>query len=115
MAGEANLRVAVAGAGAFGRNHLRVLRELETAGQGVALVAAVEPDAARAAETASKYAIPVFASVDEMLAADLQARRGQSLPCPRCIIMQWLRRCSMQGSTCWWRSRWPQALPKPTT
>jgi predicted dehydrogenase len=66
------LRVAVAGAGAFGKNHLRVYRELETAGQGVALVAAVEPDVARAAETADKYAIPVFASVDKLLAADLK-------------------------------------------
>ena len=38
------MRVAVAGAGAFGRNHLRVYRELEMAGQGIALAAAVEPD-----------------------------------------------------------------------
>ena len=66
------LRVAVIGAGAFGRNHLRVYRELETAGLGAALVAAVEPDAARAAETAERYAIPVFASVDELLCADLK-------------------------------------------
>jgi predicted dehydrogenase len=65
------LRVAVAGAGAFGKNHLRVYRELETAGLGVALVAAVEPDTARAAETAEKYAIPVFADVDKLLSADL--------------------------------------------
>ncbi len=61
----------MAGNGAFGKNHLRVYRELETAGLGVALVAAVEPDAARAADAAAKYAIPVFASVDELLAADL--------------------------------------------
>jgi predicted dehydrogenase len=66
------LRVAVAGAGAFGRNHLRVYRELETAGLGVTLVAAVDPDAGRAADTAAKYAIPVFASVEELLAADLR-------------------------------------------
>jgi predicted dehydrogenase len=66
------LRVAVAGAGAFGKNHLRVYRELETAGEGVALVAAVEPNAARASETAAKYAIPVFATVDALLAADLK-------------------------------------------
>jgi predicted dehydrogenase len=66
------LRVAVAGAGAFGRNHLRVYRELEAAGEGVALAAAVEPDAARATEAAAKYAIPVFATVDELLAADLK-------------------------------------------
>ena len=66
------MRVAVAGAGAFGHNHLRVYRELETAGLGVALVAAVEPNPARAAEAAAQYAIPVFASVDELLAADLK-------------------------------------------
>jgi len=66
------VRVAVAGTGAFGRNHLRVYRELETAGFGVALVAAVEPDSARAADSAAKYAIPVFSTVDELLAADLR-------------------------------------------
>jgi predicted dehydrogenase len=68
---QAPLRVVVAGAGAFGKNHLRVYRELEAAGLGVALVAAVEPDAARAADVAAKYAIPIFATVDELLASDL--------------------------------------------
>jgi predicted dehydrogenase len=65
------VRVAVCGTGSFGRNHLRVYRELEIAGAPVALVAAVEPHPERAAETAQKYAIPVFASVAELLAADL--------------------------------------------
>jgi predicted dehydrogenase len=60
--------VAVAGAGAFGRNHLRVLRELEAAAAGVELAAVAEPDAARGAEAAAKYGIPVFASVEELLA-----------------------------------------------
>jgi len=66
------LRVAVIGAGAFGKNHLRVYRELEEAELGAALVAAVEPDATRAAETAGRYTIPVFASVDDLLRADLK-------------------------------------------
>ena len=66
------MRVAVAGAGAFGRNHLRVLRELEGERAGVALVAAVDPDAARADEAAKLYGIPVFASVDALLKADLK-------------------------------------------
>jgi predicted dehydrogenase len=66
------VRVAVAGTGAFGRNHLRVYRELESAGTGVVLVAAVEPHADRAAETASRYGIPVFSSVEELLRADLK-------------------------------------------
>jgi len=61
----------VAGAGAFGKNHLRVYRELEAAGFGVALVAAVEPDGARAAEHAAQYGIPVYSTVDELLSADL--------------------------------------------
>jgi len=66
------LRVAVAGAGAFGRNHLRVVRELEAAGEGAALVAAVEPDTARAAEAGKQYGIPVFSGIDELLKADLK-------------------------------------------
>lgn len=65
------MRVAVAGTGAFGRNHLRVYRELEIAGAGVVLAAAADPDPARASETAARYAIPVFASIDELLSADL--------------------------------------------
>ena len=63
------LRVAVAGTGAFGRNHLRVYSEL--ADQGVILAAAIEPVSSRAAEIAEKYRIPVFDSVDAALRADL--------------------------------------------
>jgi predicted dehydrogenase len=64
------LRVAVAGTGAFGRNHLRVYQEL--AAEGVTLAAAIEPDDERAAEVAAKYDVPVFASVEDALAADLK-------------------------------------------
>jgi predicted dehydrogenase len=64
------LRVAVAGTGAFGQNHLRVYQEF--AAEGVTLVAAIEPDAARAAETAEKYGVAVFPSVDAALRADLK-------------------------------------------
>ena len=60
----------MAGAGAFGRNHLRVYRELERAGAGVELAACVEPDAGRAAAAEAQYGIPVFASVEAMLHAD---------------------------------------------
>jgi predicted dehydrogenase len=49
-----------------------VLRELETEGAGVALVAAVDPDAARADEAAKQFGIPVFASVGALLKADLK-------------------------------------------
>lgn len=64
--------MAVAGVGAFGRNHLRVYRELETADTSVELVAALEPDPGRAAEAKSAYGIPVFSTVEEMLRADLR-------------------------------------------
>jgi predicted dehydrogenase len=66
------VRVAVAGTGAFGRNHLRVFRELESQGAGVALAAAVEPHPDRGGETSVKYGIPVFSSVDDLLSADLK-------------------------------------------
>jgi predicted dehydrogenase len=63
--------VAVAGVGAFGKNHLRVYRELEDAGAGVVLAAALEPNPERAAEVAAKYAIPVFPTAEALLNADL--------------------------------------------
>ena len=49
-----------------------MLRELKTEGAGVALVAAVDPDTARADEAAKQYGIPVFASVGALLKADLK-------------------------------------------
>jgi predicted dehydrogenase len=64
------LRVAVVGTGSFGQNHLRVYQEL--AAEGVTLAAAIEPDDARAAEVAEKYDVPVFASVEDALSADLE-------------------------------------------
>ena len=67
--GAVPLRVAVVGAGAFGRNHLRVYRELEQAGEAVQLTAVVDSnEAARNAATA-EYGIPGFASIEECLAA----------------------------------------------
>jgi predicted dehydrogenase len=83
------LQVAVCGAGAFGRNHIRVYRELEAAGQPVHLAAIIEPspDRARALTDAGwarewspkpppaaipapqpSTAIPVFRSLEECLA-----------------------------------------------
>lgn len=66
------LRVAVIGAGAFGRNHLRVYRELEAAHpDSIQLSALVEPNAGRRGQSAALYNIPAFASLDDLLAADL--------------------------------------------
>ena len=66
------LRVAVIGAGAFGRNHLRVYRELElSCPELVQLAALVEPDTERRAAFASTYNIPTFAALSELFAANL--------------------------------------------
>ena len=62
------LRVAVVGAGAFGRNHLRVYAGLA----GVELVAVVDADAAVRAWAAKQYGIAAFASVTELLASGVE-------------------------------------------
>jgi predicted dehydrogenase len=68
MGSDEKVRVAVVGAGAFGRNHLRVYRELEQAGYPVELVAVIEPnDAARAAAEA-KFGVRGFATIAECMA-----------------------------------------------
>ena len=72
------LRVAVAGTGAFGRNHLRVYSELP----GVTLAAAIEPNAERAAE------------VDGFFAADSMVRRLHS---ERVVLFSGARALLMQA------------------
>jgi predicted dehydrogenase len=66
------LRVAVVGTGAFGRNHLRVYRELEIAQpELVQLVALVDPINERRSSFASTYNIPAFITVTDLFAANL--------------------------------------------
>jgi predicted dehydrogenase len=62
------LRVAVVGAGAFGKNHLRVYSELARGG-GVELCAVVDRDPAVLAAAAAQYEIPGFTTLAECLAA----------------------------------------------
>ena len=62
-------RVAVVGAGAFGRNHLRVYRELEQAGEPVRLVGLVDRDARVAEEAAAKFGVTAFDSIETCLTA----------------------------------------------
>jgi predicted dehydrogenase len=66
------LKAAVIGAGAFGRNHLRVLAELAQSGHEVILAAVVDANPTTAQAAAEKYAIPAFTSVEELLAANLE-------------------------------------------
>jgi predicted dehydrogenase len=60
-------RVAVIGAGTFGRNHLRVWQELERSGFPVRLSALVESNFAVAGSVATEFGIPAFRSLDELL------------------------------------------------
>jgi predicted dehydrogenase len=63
------LHVAVCGAGAFGRNHLRVYRELERDGKAVKLAAIIEPHASHAPALREEWGVPVYPSVEDALAA----------------------------------------------
>jgi predicted dehydrogenase len=67
----ATLRVAVFGAGAFGRNHLRVYRELQAAGRPVALAAVIDADSRLAAQAGAAWQIPNYPSFKEFAAARL--------------------------------------------
>ena len=69
MSASQPLRVAVVGAGAFGRNHLRVYRELEQAGQAVQLTGVVDRDPATLAAASEKFGVPGFESIEACLAA----------------------------------------------
>ena len=62
------LRVAVVGAGAFGRNHLRVYRELEQAGYPVELTAVIDPDEGARATAEAKFGVRGFATIAECMA-----------------------------------------------
>ena len=69
MSASQPLRVAVVGAGAFGRNHLRVYRELGQAGQAVQLAGVVDRDPATLAAASEKFGVPGFESIEACLAA----------------------------------------------
>src|SRR5580692_2223698 len=65
---DGKLRVAVVGAGAFGRNHLRVYRELEQAGFPVELVAVIDPNEAARTAAESKFGVRGFATIADCMA-----------------------------------------------
>ena len=62
-------QVAVVGAGAFGRNHLRVYREMSLAGLPVELAVVVDKSAEVRATVAETYSIPAFESIEALLAS----------------------------------------------
>ncbi len=63
------VRVAVVGAGVFGRNHLRVYRELERAGSTVELAAVIDPNEKARAKAEADFGVRGFATIAECMAA----------------------------------------------
>ena len=59
---QKKIRVAVVGAGEFGRNHVRVYRELD----GAELVAVVDRDPARAAQVAAEFGTAALPRVEDL-------------------------------------------------
>ena len=68
------LRAGVVGAGAFGRNHARVYRDLQAdPAQNVEFVGIVDTDFPRAQTVAGEFGTSAFRSIDELIAAGVQA------------------------------------------
>jgi predicted dehydrogenase len=68
------LRVGVVGCGAFGRNHARVYRDLQAdASQNVQFVGVADLDYARAQAVAREFGTQAFSSLNELIAAGVQA------------------------------------------
>jgi predicted dehydrogenase len=68
----------VLGAGAFGRNHLRVYRELQQAGYPVELTAVIDPDVGARAAAEAKFGVRGFATIAECMAEVGAATRANA-------------------------------------
>jgi predicted dehydrogenase len=66
---ERPIRVAVVGTGEFGRNHVRVWRELE----GAELVGIIDANPERARKISGEFGVPVFPSIDGLAGARVDA------------------------------------------
>jgi predicted dehydrogenase len=66
---DKRIRVAVVGAGQFGRNHVRVWRELE----GVDLVGIVDKNLGHAAQVAAEFGTRVIPSIEALVTSGVQA------------------------------------------
>ena len=70
------VRVAVVGAGAFGRNHLRVYRELQQAGYPVELVAVIDPNEGVRTDAGAQFGVRGFATIEDCMAAGILPTHG---------------------------------------
>jgi predicted dehydrogenase len=74
MSSGKTLSVAVLGGGTFGRNHLRIYRQLEQSGAGVRLAAIVDTDPGTARRLREEEGLTVFSSPEECLQAYREGR-----------------------------------------
>jgi predicted dehydrogenase len=65
------VRVAVVGAGVFGRNHLRVYRDLERAGHRIELAAVIDPNVTARKTAEADFGVRGFATIAECMAANI--------------------------------------------
>jgi predicted dehydrogenase len=66
LSADQNIRVAVIGAGAFGRNHARVYRQLQQEGAGAELAAIVDIDSNRAAAVSREFGNPPCLALSDL-------------------------------------------------
>ncbi len=69
LANDNVIRVAVIGAGSFGRNHARVYHELAKSGELVKLAAVVDTDKTRAHALAHEFHCAAYTSIEDLLSA----------------------------------------------
>ncbi|HLH07295.1 MAG TPA: Gfo/Idh/MocA family oxidoreductase [Terriglobales bacterium] len=67
MSEEKIIRVAVIGAGAFGKNHARVYHDLQQAGEPVELVGIVDANLSRAQSLAAQFNTRAFSTIEDLL------------------------------------------------
>ncbi len=89
------LRVGVVGAGAFGRNHARVYRDLQAdPSQNIEFAGIVDIDFIRAQAVASEFGTSAFRSIEELIAAGVQAC---SVAVPTAAHLEVARQLMQQG------------------
>jgi predicted dehydrogenase len=66
---DKNIRAAVVGAGEFGRNHVRLWKELP----GAELAGIVDTNTARAQQIGAEFGVPVLNSIDDLTSAGVRA------------------------------------------
>src|SRR5208283_1970582 len=95
MHAKDELRVGVVGVGSFGRNHVRVYRDLQTdPSQNVRLVGVVDSDVSLAQSVAKEFSTSAFRSIPELIQAGVQA---VSVAIPTAVHLEVARQLMERG------------------